>query len=297
MNAMQLKANKKLDSSGFTLLELLAVVAIVTILASIILPALSRAKARAQGTFCLNNTRQLLMAWTMYADEHNGKLACNFAGGNASAAEGAPQPVDMAPNWANNVLNYASSNPDNTNSAKLTATGLGPFVSGASSVYRCPSDYILSQEQKSAGWNSRVRSYSMNAMVGDVGVSMNGGTNLNNPDYVQFLKASAIPHAANIFVFLDEHPDTITDGYFIDRAYPDIWLRLPGSYHDGAASFSFADGHSEPHRWRYSLTKRTPNPEKPYIPIEVPYGQKADYYWIVSHMSIERDADGESHTY
>jgi prepilin-type N-terminal cleavage/methylation domain-containing protein/prepilin-type processing-associated H-X9-DG protein len=279
---------------GFTLLELLAVIAIVSILASIILPALSRAKARAQGTYCLNNTRQLLMAWTLYADEHDGRLAYNLGGGNVSAADGSSQPVDMSPNWANNVLSYDSQNSDNTNSAKLVATGIGPYVN-TSPTYRCPSDYALSQAQKSLGWTARVRSYSMNAMVGDAGSFLKDGRSLSNPDYVQFVKASAIPHAADIFVFLDEHPDTITDGYFANRTYPEVWMRLPGSYHDGAASFSFADGHAETHHWRYALTKRIPTPEKAYVPLPVPVGERADYYWVLSHMSVELDADADSH--
>lgn len=288
MNAIQKNAKRFSHSRGFTLLELIAVVAIVTILASIILPALFRAKSRAQGTFCLSNSRQLLVAWTMYADEHDGRLAYNLGGATASIASGS-EPTDMSPNWANNVLSY-DLNPDNTNALKLAATGIGPYLNRAAAVYRCPSDYVLSSKQKQAGWGSRVRSYSMNAMVGDAGNFLKGATNINNPDYVQFLKASAIPHSGNIFVFLDENPDTITDGYFVNRAYQERWLRLPASYHDGAASFAFADGHSESHHWRYALTKRSPNPDKPYVPIDIPVGQRADYYWLISRMSVEMDS-------
>ena len=91
----------------------------------------------------------------------------------------------------------------------------------------------------------------MNAMVGDAGNFSQTGTNLNNPGYVQFFKAFTIPRPSDIFVFLDEHPDSIDDGYFLNREVsPASWNDLPASYHDGAASFSFADGHSEIKKWR-----------------------------------------------
>src|ERR1039457_3193932 len=252
MNAIQSTAIKNSDprrGNAFSLVELLVVIAIIAILASIILPALSHAKTRAQATFCLNNTRQLVLGWMMYADEHDGRLAYNLGAGAASITDSTIA-TDMSQNWVDNVLDW-SLRSDNTNTATLTAGGLGPFVGRTAAVYRCPADNVLSAAQQNAGWTGRVRSYSMNAMVGDAGIFSQSGNNINNPDYVQFFKITSIPRAANIFVFLDEHPDTISDGYFLNKVYYAEWQRLPASYHDGATSFAFADGHSEPHRWRY----------------------------------------------
>jgi prepilin-type processing-associated H-X9-DG protein len=270
------------------------VISVIAILASLILPALARAKARAQGSFCLNNTKQLTIAWIVYADEHNGVLAYNLARSSriniaAPAAGSGPQ---MSDNWVNNVLNWETNDSDNTNWSTVVASGLGPYTGSASALYRCPSDNVLSDSQRNAGWTSRVRSYSMNAMVGDAGFFTQGGFNVNNPEYTQFFKAFSIPQPADIFVFLDEHPDSIDDGYFLDSytdGKPPMWTDLPASYHDGAGNFSFADGHAEHHRWRNASTKQ---PSRAYgiaggLPMPITGGAQ-DFWWVLSKMSIDR---------
>jgi prepilin-type N-terminal cleavage/methylation domain-containing protein/prepilin-type processing-associated H-X9-DG protein len=281
---------------AFTLTELLVVIAIIAIIASLILPALARAKARAQGTYCLNNTRQLTVAWMIYADEHNGQLAYNM-GRSARLSVAVPAFVGppMVDNWVNNVLNW-DLNPDNTNSVKLVETGLGPYTSKSAALYHCPSDSVLSETQRVAGWSSRVRSYSMNAMVGDAGSFSATGINVNNTNYVQFFRVFSVPHPSDIFVFLDEHPDSIDDGYFLNRDVEGApqWTDLPASYHDGGASFSFADGHSEHHRWHNASTKQ---PALAYgihlLPLPATDGSQ-DFDWVLSRMSIERNPEGNS---
>jgi prepilin-type N-terminal cleavage/methylation domain-containing protein/prepilin-type processing-associated H-X9-DG protein len=284
---------------AFTLVELLVVIAIIAIIASLILPALARAKARAQGSFCLNNTRQLAIAWMIYADEHNGLLAYNLGQSariasavSANAASG-PQ---MSDNWVNNVLDWET-NSDNTNTAELVGTGLGPYTSASAALYRCPSDNVLSDLQRNAGWVSRVRSYSMNAMVGDAGYFSKTGVNINNTNDVQFFKAFNIPRPGDIFVFLDEHPDSIDDGYFLNKDVDSgqVWTDLPASYHDGGANFAFADGHSEFHHWHNGSTKQ---PARAYgitppLPLPITDGLQ-DFSWVVSKMSVERSPDGYS---
>ena len=89
-------------------------------------------------------------------------------------------------------------------------------MSAANEHLSCPSDHALSAVQSAAGWTARIRSYSMNAMVGDAGAFSTNGININNPDYMQFFKITQIPHPSEIFVFLDEHPDSIDDGYFLE---------------------------------------------------------------------------------
>lgn len=277
--------------SGFSLVELLVVVAIIGVLSSILLPALAKAKARAQGIYCLNNTKQLTLAWVMYSDDHNGNLPYNLGANSGAAARTVNPTASMERNWANNVLDWELRS-DNTNFATLLASGLGPYTSGSAVIYRCPSDSVVSGVQQSVGWNSRVRSYSMNAMVGDAGVFTQSGYNVNNPDYLQFFKYSSIPRPSDIFVFLDEHPDSIDDGYFLNSAEAPKWHDLPASYHDGAAAFSFADGHSEIHRWRRTSTMPPARPGTANLPISLKSADLQDFLWVLSSMSVDRRSEG-----
>jgi len=279
------KATERNDARGvaFTLIELLVVIALIALLAAMLLPAISKAKVRTQGMACLNNNRQLAAAWLLYADDQNDRLPYNLGGPNR---ESVAQRTNL--NWVNNILNWEL-DPDNTNTATLTEASLGPYASRVVGIYRCPSDSVLSSIQRQAGWSGRVRSYSMNMMVGDAGELSQQGFNLNNPDYVQFFKLSSIPRPANIFVFLDEHPDSINDGYFLNKAYYHEWLDLPASYHNGAATFSFADGHSLLRRWEHARTKRPSLPDAASLPLYVPASEIDDFNWVLEHMSIGRN--------
>jgi prepilin-type N-terminal cleavage/methylation domain-containing protein/prepilin-type processing-associated H-X9-DG protein len=295
------KFTYKWSHNGFTLLELLVVIAIIAILASVLLPALSKARGRAEGISCLNNTRQLGVAWLLYADDHEGFLPYNLGMNGSSFRTNI--------NWVNNVMTWnVASQPldsDNTNLVTITGASLGLY-SGSTAIYHCPSDRALSAIQRAAGWDRRIRSYSMNAMVGNAGIFTANGVNVNNPGYTQFFKITQIPQPTEIFVFLDEHPDSIDDGYFLDKdveitagggyhgGHHDSgsfeWLNLPASYHNNSAAFSFADGHSSLHHWLKSTTIYPPKPDAVTLPVNVtspPVGDRVDYDWIMQHMSVE----------
>ncbi len=265
------------QQSAFTLVELLVVVAMIGILSSLLLPSLARTKSQAQGAFCQNNARQLILGCLMYCDDSRGFFPCNLAG----AA------VHTNVNWVSDLLDWET-DADNTNTALLTGAALGPYVAQSSAVYHCPSDTALSGIQRSAGWPNRARSYSMNASVGDAGELTQSGVNTNNPDYIQFFKVSSVPVAAQIFVFTEEHPDTIFDGYFLNKAYAREWIRLPASYHNGGANISFADGHAELHHWQDAGTKAPAEPDGAAAVLftSLPPAEQDDFNWVIAHMSV-----------
>lgn len=265
---------------GFTLVELLVVIAIIAVLAALLLPALSRAKAQAHGMQSLSNVRQLGIGWVLYADEHHGRLPYNLGGSGGGKAPAQKTNV----NWVNNNLTWEL-DPDNTNITTLLDASLAPYVNQAAHLYRCPSDTMLHSLQKAAGWSHGVRSYSMNAMVGDAGELTSAGVNENNPKYTQFFRITDLPRPADIFVFVEEHPDSINDGYFLNNYYVNHWVDLPASDHNGAAPFQFADGHAEMHRWQMASTRQPHRPDVIPFPLRLSPEETVDLNWVMEHTS------------
>lgn len=258
-------------------------IAIIGIISGMVLPALGRAKRAPQRVVCANNVRQLGMGWIMYASENEDRLPAN-GGGDRSKQTLISR---TGTNWVNNVMTWEL-NSDNTNQAFIHSAALTPYTSEASKLYRCPADRALSDVQRAAGWRERVRSYSMNGMVGDAGESLHYGKNVNNPGYVQFLTLGSVPSPASIFVFVEEHPDSINDGYFLNRPDKYEWIDLPASTHDGAGILSFADGHTEVHTWVNGETRRPAEADGARLPFDVEEAQDADFEWLSDHTSIAR---------
>jgi prepilin-type processing-associated H-X9-DG protein len=160
-------------------------------------------------------------------------------------------------NWVNNVMTWgAGSSPEdlsNTNVAWVRSGVLAPFTGNSIGVYQCPADNYLSQPQRRAGWSRRVRSNSMNALVGYSGTDGHDdrdGKAWFDQSYRQYLKQVDFRNPTMTWITLDEHPDSINDAFFINGTDITAWSDYPASYHNGACGFSFADGHAEVHKWK-----------------------------------------------
>jgi prepilin-type N-terminal cleavage/methylation domain-containing protein len=234
------------QSCAFTLIELLVVIAIVAILASLLLPALSRAKAKAQGIVCLNNLKQLQLGWIMYVQDHNDWLVPNNPP-NYGGPDGKPFAT-----WAWGDMRYGS--PDGTNIDYLIGEregSLGPYVK-THRIFKCPTDRSTTTLPDGKSY-PRVRSYSMNGNMG-TRVLDNGGSGAS----LTFLTQAELTRAprTEFFVFIDEHEDSLANCiFYLDRDIGlERWSRIPASRHSRSGVISYTDGHAEIHKWRDART-------------------------------------------
>jgi prepilin-type N-terminal cleavage/methylation domain-containing protein/prepilin-type processing-associated H-X9-DG protein len=230
---------------AFTLIELLVVIAIIAILAALLLPALSKAKEQAQGVKCLANQKQLTLAWKMYTDDNHGVFPPNPDEADVSAG----QSFGQYNGWCEGILSWQPDNMDNTNTVYLSKGLLGSYCGRQTAIFKCPADTFNCRMFGQT--MPRVRSVSMSAFIGQIGVLAQTGQSDWVPGWRAFTREAQLgnPSPSMLWLFVDEHPDSINDGFLVtDVEYPRFGDG-PADYHNGACGFGFVDGHAEIHKW------------------------------------------------
>jgi prepilin-type N-terminal cleavage/methylation domain-containing protein/prepilin-type processing-associated H-X9-DG protein len=243
--------------TAFTLIELLVVISIIAVLAGMLLPTLAKAKTKGQGIQCLSNLKQFGLAWTMYNGDNTERVPPNSGSQNTNT-------------WVQGWLVPWTPTPDNTNMLYLKQSLLAPYLAGTIGIWHCPSDN-----------SGVVRSISMNCWLNS-DITPDEASGLPSLYKVVRRSSDIISPAPNqTYVFLEERADSINDGYFVVvmgfRGQDAVLVNYPASYHNGAGNLSFADGHSEMHRW---LDPRTNPPllHKPLLPSPSP--NNPDVAWL-----------------
>jgi type II secretory pathway pseudopilin PulG len=276
-------------ASGFTFIELLAVIGLLCALCLTLLPALAHTRQGGQAFQCLNNNRQLCAAWRMYADDNRELLVYSSDDGTTVG-----NPLNQYA-WTGTHMDFNPNNPGNWDvNYDMAKRPLWPYCGQNAELYKCPAD--ISYVTVSGTPRPRVRSMSMNLYLGGYAGTTGGWPSV--PNYRIYTKLTQIPGIAgtspgNIFVFLEMRPESINWGsFFTDMTgYPADPTQYtfsgdyPAIYHHFATSFSFCDGHAELHRWTDPRTTPPQLGGPAVTPPALASPRNPDIAWLQDHST------------
>lgn len=276
--------NRPATKTGFTLIELLVVIAIIAILASMLLPSLTKAKAKAQGIACLNNNKQLSVAFRLYAEDSNDTLLASLVPGS--------NPYRRIRWIEGNVANFDAESADQR---YLENGPMWKYAGKSKGVFMCPADRSMAKIGNQM--KPRIRNISMSQAFGT-------GEWLNKSYGEQtvwkiFQRESDIVKPTKTWIFVDEHPDSINDAAFANACTgaedaatavrSAQIIDMPASLHNGACGFSFVDGHAEIHKWRGSKIKPRVQYKPNVLALNIPAGDAwQDVLWMAENTTVKR---------